>query len=170
MEKLCLTGAKMLERVDVPIVHIEESVCGKLKIQYSSALQWTTLWLLYRAEIGHISDKLLGEWQSEIGMGQDSERESPGQSCLSWRDLTMMLQYPTCLARHLDMRKLQETDRRCDERNHYSWHFSRNYSIDSLMNREPATETMCKWLASTKKVQIMHDVDDADVSIVEGLI
>ena len=33
------------------------------------------------------------------------------------------------------------------------------------MNREPATETMHKRLASTKKVQITHDVDDVDVSI-----
>ena len=33
------------------------------------------------------------------------------------------------------------------------------------MNREPATETMSKRLASTKKVQIANDVDDADVSI-----
>ena len=93
------------------------------------------------------------------------ESVSPGQSCRSWRDLTTTLRYPTCLARHLDTRKLQETDCCCNERNHYSWHFSRNYSIDSLMNREPATETMHKRLASTKKVQITHDVDDADVSI-----
>ena len=37
MEKLCLTGAKMLKCVDVPIVHIKESVCGKFDILLHSS-------------------------------------------------------------------------------------------------------------------------------------
>ena len=69
MEKLCPTGAKMLKRVDVPIVHIKESVRGKFNILLHSSGP------LFDCRIELRLDTSVMSYWAGIGMGQDSERD-----------------------------------------------------------------------------------------------
>ena len=69
MEKLCPTGAKVLKRVDVPIVHIKESVHGKFNILLHSSGPLFDC----RIEL-RFNTSVMSYWAG-IGMGQDSERD-----------------------------------------------------------------------------------------------
>ena len=71
--------------------------------------------------------------------------------------------------RHINLTQLLviigDTHCCCNKSNHWDGHLARHYPIASLMDREPATEPIGKWVRPTSEIEVANDIDQMNVSI-----